>query len=365
MLLPWETAAERYEVLFGEKCDGVEPRFRALGAPDAQRFQSPTTGYRVRAEFRIWHDDDDLNYVMFDPAAPREPVRINEFLPAIPAIQALMPQLQAALQTTPVLRRKLFQAEFMGTTTGELLVTLIYHRPLKEDWESSARALASELGISIVGRSRKQKLIIGEDYVTDTFTVDGREYRYRQYEQAFVQPNGPINTKMLNWACKRVGQRADDMLELYCGNGNFTLPFAARFRRVLATELSKSGTRAAQENLDANAISNVFVARLSAEEVSQALGGVRAFRRLRDTPVPLDSYDISTVFVDPPRAGLDPATLHCVQQFERVLYISCNPNSLLDNLDSLKTTHRITALAFFDQFPYTPHLESGVLLERL
>ncbi|MDB2616869.1 tRNA (uridine(54)-C5)-methyltransferase TrmA, partial [Luminiphilus sp.] len=67
---------------------------------------------------------------------------------------------------------------------------------------------------------------------------------------------------------------------------------------------------------------------------------------------------------DPPRAGLDEATLALAGRFNNILYISCNPQTLLSNLTVLQTTHEITDLAFFDQFPYTHHLESGVLLTR-
>ena len=65
-----------------------------------------------------------------------------------------------------------------------------------------------------------------------------------------------------------------------------------------------------------------------------------------------------TVFVDPPRAGLDPATLSMVQRFDRIVYISCNPQTLVDNLQVLIRNYQITALAAFDQFPYTPPLRS-------
>ena len=54
-----------------------------------------------------------------------------------------------------------------------------------------------------------------------------------------------------------------------------------------------------------------------------------------------------------------------VQQYPRILYISCNPHTLCDNLQQLCQTHRIERAALFDQFPYTEHMESGVwLVER-
>ncbi|MGL4614708.1 MAG: tRNA (uridine(54)-C5)-methyltransferase TrmA, partial [Shewanella sp.] len=73
----------------------------------------------------------------------------------------------------------------------------------------------------------------------------------------------------------------------------------------------------------------------------------------------------NTIFVDPPRAGIDPDTLALVQGYERILYISCNPETLKDNLEQLCKTHKISRFALFDQFPYTDHMESGVLLERI
>jgi tRNA (uracil-5-)-methyltransferase len=102
--------------------------------------------------------------------------------------------------------------------------------------------------------------------------------------------------------------------------------------------------------------------RLSSEEITQALNGDRLFRRLKE--VDLGSYDFSTIFVDPPRAGLDDDTLKLVSQFESVLYISCNPDTLMQNLSVLVKTHEIRKAAVFDQFPWTHHLESGILLKR-
>ena len=80
--------------------------------------------------------------------------------------------------------------------------------------------------------------------------------------------------------------------------------------------------------------------------------------------VDLDSYNFSTILVDPPRAGLDPATEALVQRFDNIVYISCNPLTLKENLKTLTVTHKIKRVALFDQFPYTDHVETGVLLVR-
>ncbi|MFT7289206.1 MAG: tRNA (uracil-5-)-methyltransferase, partial [Halieaceae bacterium] len=267
-LLPWETAPARYWELLAKKCATVQASFAPFDVPEATIVASPQEEYRARAEFRIWHDGDDLDYVMFDPAKPRIPVCINDFPPALSPIRKLLSPLRDALRENLRLRRKLFQIEFMASTTGELLVTLVYHRALDEDWLAAAEQLAERFGILIVGRSRKQKLVLSRDYICERVELSGKQFSYRQYEQAFAQPNAPVNTQMLAWACEQAASLSpdakQDLLELYCGNGNFTLPLSQYFNTVIATELSKSGTRAAGENLLANAIDNVSVVRLSA-----------------------------------------------------------------------------------------------------
>lgn len=361
---PFDYDPDNYERRLKQKASTVGAFFDALCAPAPELFPSPASGFRMRAEFRIWHDGDELDYVMFKRGEPRTPVKIPSFPIACDTIQALMAPLRERLRSNRELRSKLFQIEFLSTLAGDTLVSLIYHRRLDDTWESAAGELASELGVAIVGRSRKQKLVIGRDFVTERLVINGREFSYRQYEQAFTQPNAVVNTRMIEWALSVSQGLPGDLLELYCGNGNFTLPLAGNFGEVIATELSKASARAAHHNLEDNGISNVHMIRLAAEEVSQAMAGVRAFRRLAVLPKALSEYALETVFVDPPRAGLDPATVSMVSDFDRILYISCNPTTLAENCTALGDTHRITRFAMFDQFPYTDHMECGVLLER-
>ena len=185
---------------------------------------------------------------------------------------------------------------------------------------------------------------------------------YRQIENSFTQPNAAMNIQMLEWALDVTKNAQGDLLELYCGNGNFSLALARNFRRVLATEIAKPSVAAAQYNIAANQIDNVQIIRMAAEEFTQAMNGVRAFNRLEG--IDLQSYQCETIFVDPPRSGLDEETVKLVQGYPQILYISCNPQTLCDNLATLAQTHAVTRLALFDQFPYTHHMECGVLLTR-
>ncbi|WP_079226524.1 tRNA (uridine(54)-C5)-methyltransferase TrmA [Pseudomonas putida] len=351
---------------YDTQLEGKVARLRELlapfGAPEPAVFDSPREHYRLRAEFRLWREDGQRHYAMFAPGDKHKAILIDDFPIASQRINELMPRLKAAWQASETLSNRLFQVEFLTTLAGDAMVTMCYHRPLDEAWEVAARQLAEDLGVSLIGRSKGKRLVIGRDYAVEKLDVAGRVFSYRQPEGAFTQPNGAVNQKMLSWAFEAIGEREDDLLELYCGNGNFTLPLATRVRQVLATEISKTSVNAALSNLDENAVDNVRLVRLSAEELTQALNDVRPFRRLEG--IDLKSYEFGTVFVDPPRAGMDPDTCELTRRFERILYISCNPETLAANIAQLQDTHRIERCALFDQFPYTHHMESGVLLVR-
>ncbi|MBD8756060.1 tRNA (uridine(54)-C5)-methyltransferase TrmA [Pseudomonas coleopterorum] len=351
---------------YTQQLDEKVARLRALlapfDAPEPAVFDSPREHYRLRAEFRLWREDGERHYAMFAPGEKHVPILIDSFPIASQRINELMPRLKAAWQADAALSTKLFQVEFLTTLDGDAMVTLCYHRPLDEHWQRAAEQLANDLGVSIIGRSKGKRVVIGRDYAVEALEVAGRTFRYRQPEGAFTQPNGTVNQKMLNWAYEALGPRDDDLLELYCGNGNFTLPLATQVRKVLATEISKTSVAAALHNLDDNSVDNVTLVRLSAEELTEALNEVRPFRRLQG--IDLKAYDFGSVFVDPPRAGMDVDTCELTRRFDNILYISCNPETLAANIEQLHDTHRVAKCALFDQFPYTHHMESGVLLVR-
>ena len=361
MALPRFDPAD-YEAQLARKLALFKDAFAAHALPEPEVFPSAPLNYRLRAEFRMWHQGERVDYAMFDPEAPKTPVTLEDFPPAAEAIRLAMRALHARLQHDPVLRRKLFQVDFQATLSGELMLTLIYHRALGADWEAAARELATALGVRLIGRSRKQKIVLDRDWLQEAFELDGRQLSYRQIEGSFSQPNGGVNRHMLAWARARAAPLGGDLLELYCGNGNFTVALAPLFGQVLATEVSKSSVQAARHNLEANAIDNVTLVRMSSDEISGALAGERAYRRMQG--IALDRYRFTTLFVDPPRSGLDASTLALARGFDAILYISCNPHTLLENVAALQSSHRITAAAAFDQFPYTPHLECGLLLQR-
>jgi len=353
---------EHYQQLLATKVRDIQTQFDAIGAPAATVFPSQPSHYRMRAEFRIWQQDI-ASYALFASAGrDRQPVFIDDFPIASHAINRLMPLIRDAINANDTLRRRWYQAEFLSTTLDTVIVSLIYMRKLDDEWRREATALSKTVGVSIIGRSRGQRIVIGSDCVTEHFTVDDKTFSFEQPETAFTQPNAGVNASMLQWAVNQIRTTGGDLLELYCGIGNFTLPLSRHFGKVLATEVSKAAIAALQRNIAANHCNNIQLARLSAEEVTQALKRTRPFQRLAH--VDLAAYRFSTVFVDPPRAGLDDDTRALATTFDHILYISCNPQTLLRDAEVILGTHRFMAFAVFDQFPYTHHAECGAFFSR-
>ena len=325
-------------------------------------FKSIEAGHRARAEFKIWHVGDSCHYAMTN--MDKNGIELLSECPkVIEAISKVQYPLLDAINSSEILKKKLFSIEFLGTKSGELLVTMIYHRKLEQEWKEEAKELEKQFNICIIGRSRKQKVVLSNEYVTERLNVGGEEFSYRYYEGGFTQPNPFVNEKMISWVINRVQNSDGDLLEAYCGLGNFTIPLSRHFNRVLATEISKNSIKAAKENCALNGVDNIEFIRLNAEETAQAIAKSREFRRLKD--VDLDIYNFSTILVDPPRAGLDEASRNLAKSFDNIVYISCNPKTLARDLKELCNTHKVVRGAVFDQFPYTNHIESGVYLEQI
>ena len=357
---------QRYQAQLDEKVDRLSALLSPFNAPKTSVYPSQPTHYRMRAEFRVWHEGDDLFHIMFDQET-KEKYRVDSFPPACKTINDAMEKLLNEIRPNEILRKKLFQIDYLSALSGELVISLLYHRQLDDEWEAAAKSLKSTLEThfpkaNIIGRARKQKRIIDNDFVIERLPVKGNEFVFKHIENSFTQPNAELNCKLIAWALDCVKPLSGDLLEMYCGAGNFSLPLALHFDNVVGTEIAKPSVQAAQFNIEQNRLHNVKIVRLAAEEFTQAMKGERTFSRLEG--IDLSEYNFTTVLVDPPRAGLDEDSLRMIQDYDNIVYISCNPETLAQNLELLSETHDVAQSALFDQFPFTHHIEAGVLLTR-
>jgi len=322
-------------------------------------------------------DDGEEFEVRFFPVACR---MINA------AIEGLREYVRFMPRSTPLID-SLFQVHFQATSTEQCVISLLYRTeprdgwlPLATDLQERLRSHIREAGFAgpvfVAARAPPRRyLSVERDWITERFQVGRQIYRLRQREGLFCQPNAGVAGNMLEWASEVLQSKSplrDDLLELFCGSGTFTIPLADQFRQVWASEVDPRAGDLAEENAKLNGASNVHVMRVKSEKVlvqaaalatskDRVPGEVALVRQLRQA-----GARFRTVLVDPPRAGLGSEVSARLGSFPQVLYISCNPVTLEKDLSALQkvSSHSVRSWAVFDQFPYTEHVEVGVLLEK-
>lgn len=372
-----KTDPQNYDQYLKEKISNVVTLFKKnnLTIDNYSVFESPKEYYRMRTEFCVFFNEDrsDFNFCMFEPnTKPKKRIELQTFPVGSKAINKAMQLLKKYLLSYDELKHKLFQIDFLSNQSGEIIIALNYHKVIneiefkKDVSDIKIQFLNEGLNAQFIGRAKKQLILADTDTILETIHTKDRDFYLYQVEGNFSQPNIYACQNMVQFArdcctdCKEV-----DLIELYCGSGTFTVCLADLFRKVMSTEVSRVPTNTALKNIEKNNIKNTKIARLSAVEVAQALNNIREFNRLKEADIDIHEYNFNTLLIDPPRSGLcDKEALDFTARFDRVIYISCNPETLVSDLTYLTKTHEIKRIAFFDQFPYTNHLESGILLEK-
>ncbi|MCE7525506.1 23S rRNA (uracil(1939)-C(5))-methyltransferase RlmD [Alloalcanivorax xenomutans] len=169
----------------------------------------------------------------------------------------------------------------------------------------------------------------------------------------FTQVNGDINRQMVPLALDLLEIAPDhQVLDLFCGLGNFTVPAARRAARVVGVEGSEAMVRRGYENARRNGLDNL---EFHAWDLFQAPQG-QAWAQRR--------YD--RVLLDPPRSGaLEMVRLMPQFGARRLVYVSCNPATLARDAGELESRgYRLKAAGVMDMFPHTAHVESIAVFDR-
>ena len=119
-------------------------------------FESQAKHYRMRAEFRVWHQGDETFHIMFDQQT-KEKYQVNSLDAASRSINEAMQLMLEALKGNDILRKKLYQIDYLCTTSNEMLVSLIYHKTLDDLWHREISKLRqrshSFKKLDFIGRS--------------------------------------------------------------------------------------------------------------------------------------------------------------------------------------------------------------------
>lgn len=346
-----------YEEQLKMKSGQLKELFSEFDMPELEVVHGSDEHFRARAEFRVWHEGDKSYYAMRKRKEDgRGVIPIEECKIVDKAIYEVMTPLLNEIEKNDNLRFKLYEIDFLSNSKGELIVTLIYHRKVDETIAEDIQKLKDKFkNIDFIVRKKGRKYVFDKNYLIEELNINSKIYKYKIIENTFSQPNRQMNQKMIEWAMRNSEDLRGDLVELYCGNGNFTIPLSERFNRVIATEISKESIEAATYNAEINGRGNITFLAMSAAEFSKLY---------KDKSPLITKYDLKNVLIDPPRAGLDDKSREFVNEFDNIIYISCNPETLKRDLQTLSKGREIKAFAFFDQFPYTNHAECGVILQK-
>ena len=134
-----------YEAQLHEKVSLNKDRFKEFYHGEFFIARSPESNYRSRSEFKIWHDGDTIHYAM-NHIDKKGVVFVEECPQVNTYISNLMPKLLQSIAEKKI-GFKLFGVDFLSSSEGEIVVSLLYHRKLDEQWNLVSTQIAKELEI--------------------------------------------------------------------------------------------------------------------------------------------------------------------------------------------------------------------------
>lgn len=199
-------------------------------------------------------------------------------------------------------------------------------------------------------------------FVDEKFILYGRAYineelngfHYKLYYDTFFQASSEQAEKMVAIAMEMVHLHSDmRVLDLFCGIGTFSLPFAEKSKELVGIELVEQSIVSAEENAERAGLDNTHFF------VSDARQGLETLKDTWDTP--------DLLLLNPPRSGAGGKLMRSIGRYgaKNVIYISCNPKTLAEDLKWLKNFgYEFKTAQPIDQFPHTVHVETIVLLTK-
>ncbi|VVC75713.1 23S rRNA (uracil(1939)-C(5))-methyltransferase RlmD [Aquicella siphonis] len=200
-----------------------------------------------------------------------------------------------------------------------------------------------------------QKLYPDDEHHRLTYTLPdyGLEFSFQPLD--FTQINLEMNRLMVRQAVHLLELRKDDqVLDLFCGIGNFTLPIALHAGHVTGVEGSEDMVARAADNARRN---NIARADFHAANLTQPMP---------QAPWLQSRYD--KVLLDPPRAGAR-EILSCLSRLavKRIVYVSCNPATLARDAGELvhQYGYHLKLAGIMNMFPHTSHIEAMAVFEKV
>lgn len=190
--------------------------------------------------------------------------------------------------------------------------------------------------------------LYGNGYIQDVLG----KYTFNISPMSFYQVNPVQAERLYNIAIEGANINKDNIVfDLYCGIGTISLFVSEFAKKVYGVEIVEEAVKMAKENAKIN---NVYNTEFLAGDVELIL----------DDLVNKKKINPDVVIVDPPRRGLDNESINNLLRVKtkRIVYISCNPATLIRDLAKLENYYKVNFIKPVDMFPYTSHVECVALL---
>ena len=195
----------------------------------------------------------------------------------------------------------------------------------------------------------KNNVLYGDGYVIDELCG----LRFKISPSSFYQVNKSQTEVLYKEAIKAADLKKNEvLLDAYCGTGTIGLVSSKYVNKVIGVELNKSAVKDAINNMKINGIKN-------AEFVCDDAG--RFMSKFSK-----ENKSIDTVIMDPPRSGSDIKFMSSLVRLRpnKLVYVSCNPETLKDNLNYLTKYYTVNSIQPVDMFPFTDHVECVTGMQR-
>lgn len=200
-------------------------------------------------------------------------------------------------------------------------------------------------------QAEETHILLGRDFIYDELMG----YRYRLWFDTFFQTN-PLQAEKLVQLALEMAQpkQTEKMIDLFCGVGTFSLPFANRVKELAGIEIVETSIQSAKRNAADNGITNTyFLAKDARHGIDQIL---------------MEFGKPDLLLVDPPRSGAGGKVMRRIGRSKpnRIIYVSCNPVSFATDIKELEPFgYMLKSVQPVDLFPHTPHVECVALMSRV
>lgn len=333
-----------------KRLGGVEPEF--ILPP----IHGPAWGYRHRARLSARYvRKSDKVVIGFNDRRTHHVVDMHscDILPAkVSSALALLRRLIGSFECKSAIPQ-------VELSVGEgATVFLIRHlEPLSDRECDALRDFGAEHEIDVYLQPKGPKSVYPLAKVSQELSYRLAEFdvTVRFSPMDFTQINYAVNTVLVRRAVQMLAPEVGEQIaDLFCGLGNFSLPLACRGARVIGVEGSAAMVDKAGQNAELNGLED-RVSYRAANLAEMTEGDWGAFG------------DVRKLLIDPPRQGaLAVVSTLPAEQIHRVLYISCNVATLARDAGILvrEKGYRLAAAGVVNMFPHTSHVESMALFEH-